>query len=310
MSKKRLRDDGDDRSSSQTSTIFPPSIIPFNCGIVTASDRGDSATVDFPSNGLSDENGMDIYHDSTATYQLAQSSYISTTRRISLKPAGYYHLPVPHPWFGLDLGTHPGRLNGFTTDANNNFNNNNHPSTQTAPYSSPINQNHHSTTTDPAGPSEADQLTISENALRTLSLVSSSNSGASDKLFRFVEPVGYESVPFSHTHTVVDDHYTHRGGKYALPPSPHSFSSPEDEQGDDVLDIVDQEVLRRARGPLLVHVSKKLMRAIDPREKVARTLFNSPIRTSDSQQSFSRAEPLTSSTIAIFLIISHQCNKV
>ncbi|KAA1107660.1 hypothetical protein PGT21_021179 [Puccinia graminis f. sp. tritici] len=355
MSKKRLRDDGDDRSSSQNSTIFPPSIIPFDCGIVTASDRGDSATVDFASNGLSDENGMDIYHDSTATNlpdpptsQPQEECSISTVIRDEQQPlsndtlhqsssvvlapssqpgtTSYQFVSAqqgsgsgstastisyntnlfeqPTPGSVSISGLTPGRLNGFTPDANNNFNNNfnnnnNHPSTQTAHYSSPVNQNHHSTTTDPAGPSEADQLAISENALRTLSLMSSSDSGPSDKLFRFVEPVGYESVRFSHTHTVVDDHYTRRGGKYALPPSPHSFSSPEDEQGDDALDIVDQEVLRRARGPLLVHVSKKLMRAIDPRAKVARTLFNSAIRTSDSQQSFSRAEPLTSSAIAL-----------
>ncbi|POW02708.1 hypothetical protein PSTT_11599, partial [Puccinia striiformis] len=335
LSKKRSRDDYDDRSSSiypfTTPTFIPSSVAPFGSGIIprnaTASGQDDSPTVDLASNSLGDENRMDLCDDSsggpaTTTHDPPQSSSAalvlssqlvntssqfvsaqqesgsgSTASTISYN-TNLFEQPTPGS-LSISALT-PAHLNGSTPDTAHHFNNN-HPSTQPALYSSPITSDRLLTSTEqPAGPSHVDQLAVSEHALRTLSLISSSEPGPSAQLFRVVEPVGYESVRFSHAHTVVDEHYTRRGGKYALPPSPHSFSGQEDEQDDNMMEIVDQELFRTAQGPLLVHVSRKLMRAIDPRVKVARTLFNSTTRAiaSDSkQQPFSRVEPLTSSAI-------------
>lgn len=354
LSKKRLRDDSDDRFSSQPSATTPAfhlSITALDCGItrrITASNQNDPTTVDFTANGLSDEIGVDIFNDSSGSattthlpdppasqpqassvpsgrdeqfpsHNISQSSsaaLVLSSQLVTTSPqfvsaqkgsgsgstastisynTNLFEQPTPG---SLSIsGLTPGRLNGFTPDATHNFNNN-HVPVQPATLSPPINPN---PPLIAAEPNQVDQLAISEHALRTLSLMPSSEPPSLTTVFRFAEPLGYESVHFSRSHTVVDDHYTRRGGKYALPPSPHSLIGPEDEH-DGLMDIANQEPLRTARGtPLLVHVSKKLMQAIDPRVKVARTLFSNamqPTVIDSQQQPFSRVEPLTSSTIA------------
>lgn len=189
-------------------------------------------------------------------------------------------------------GMTPGRLNGFTPDGAPTFN---PPSVSAPVHSSPVNPNHYVVNPESSAFSHIDQVSLSENAFRGLSLMPSSGFSTSSTAWLHVEPVGYESVQFSDSHLVVDDHYIRRDGKYALPPSPRSFNGAEDTV-EELFNISAPESIRIADGLKLNHVSKKLMRSVDPRSKAVRGLSHAHLissqRTATTEpHSFSRVAP-------------------
>ncbi|PLW31494.1 hypothetical protein PCANC_21069 [Puccinia coronata f. sp. avenae] len=94
-------------------------------------------------------------------------------------------------------GLTPRHLNGFTPDAAHN----NHVLNQTTLHSLLINPNLHSAAVELL--SQVDRLAVSKHPLRKLSLILSSESASLTTNYHALEPLGYESVRFSHSHTVI-----------------------------------------------------------------------------------------------------------
>ncbi|PLW29347.1 hypothetical protein PCASD_17603 [Puccinia coronata f. sp. avenae] len=125
------------------------------------------------------------HHQSTSAASALSSQLVTTSSQF------------PTPGSISISGLTPRHLNGFTPDAAHN----NHVLNQTTLHSLLINPNLHSAAVELL--SQVDRLAVSKHPLRKLSLILSSESASLTTNYHALEPLGYESVRFSHSHTVI-----------------------------------------------------------------------------------------------------------